>query len=150
MFNFILKKWLKDKLPYNRSCMKYGRRLLTEQVKNGSIHNLENICLAPNCKPPRCRICSVTKWSPGWVFVRLWDKSRLFRHKTGQCALWQIVASQWLKRKYKSNRPGMKTPNGAKWFTTFLIMGTLRWSWFRSENNTAAWKFYLVEGETFT
>ena len=123
MFNFSFKKWLKDKLPYNRSSMKYGRRLLTEWVKNCSVRNLENICLAPNCKPPRWRKCFVTKQNPGWVFVRLWDKSGLFRHRTGQRALWQTGASQGLKRKYKSNRPGMKTPYGAKWLTTFCING---------------------------
>lgn len=123
MFNFGLKKWLKDKLPYNRSSMKYGRRPLTERVKNCSVRNLENICLAPDCKPPRCRKWFVTKQNPGRVLVRLWDKSGLFRHRAGQRALWQMAARQGLKRKYKSNRPGMKTPNGAKWFTTFLING---------------------------
>lgn len=123
MFNFGLKKWLKDKLPYNRSSMKYGRRLLTEWVKNCSVRNLENICLARNCKPPHCRKWFVTKQNPGRVFVRLWDKSGLFRHRTGHCALWQTVASQGLKRKYKTNRPGMKTASGAKWPPTFLIGG---------------------------
>lgn len=122
-FNFGLKKWLKDKLPYNRSSMKYGRRLLTEWVKNCSVRNLENICLVPNCKPPRCRKWFVTKQNSGWVFGRLQDKSGLFRHRAGQHALWQTAARRGLKRKYKSNRPGIKTPNGAKWLTTFLISG---------------------------
>lgn len=102
MFNFGLKKWLKDKLPYNRSSMEPGGRLLTEWVKNCSVRNLENICLAPNCKPPRCRKWLVTKPNAGRESARSRDKSGLRRQRSGQCTLWRPQKARDLRGNTKA------------------------------------------------